>query len=212
MRQKGSFWNWYKMIGLIKALKCCQNFYRPCPGDFFQMMTLGLPWQFLWQIQICSWFFCIGDSLQSIERSCISKFVLIQHILSTQMSDTGPTVFVSCLCLLLRFCLCIYKEIKLYQCFYWSFLILCINNIDILSMCMKKCHTTSSYTCSIYLYCKGGVSDKHCFLSFFFILSSVTSKWFGYIRSLDVRILLFIACFGFNWWQIWIHTSQKLSL
>ena len=34
--QKGSFWNCYKMMGIIKALKCCQNFYHmvvcPCPG------------------------------------------------------------------------------------------------------------------------------------------------------------------------------------
>ena len=38
MGQEGSFWNWYKMIGIIKALKCCQNMYQvvvcPCPGAF----------------------------------------------------------------------------------------------------------------------------------------------------------------------------------
>ena len=28
MRQKGSFWNWYKMMGMTKALKCCQNLYQ----------------------------------------------------------------------------------------------------------------------------------------------------------------------------------------
>ena len=64
IRQKGSFWNWYKMMGKIKALKCCQNLYQvlvcPCPGAF---MTLGRSWPFLWQGQICSWCFCIGDSL-----------------------------------------------------------------------------------------------------------------------------------------------------
>ena len=27
MRQKGSFWNWYKLTGIIKPLKCCQNLY-----------------------------------------------------------------------------------------------------------------------------------------------------------------------------------------
>ena len=27
MRQKGSFWNWYKMMGIRKALKCSQNLY-----------------------------------------------------------------------------------------------------------------------------------------------------------------------------------------
>ena len=36
--------------------------------------------------------FLQGESLYSIECSCISKFVLIQHILSTQVSDTGPMV------------------------------------------------------------------------------------------------------------------------
>ena len=35
---------------------------------------------------------------------------------------------------------CIHGEISLYQSFYWRDLILCINNIDMLSMCMKKCH------------------------------------------------------------------------
>ena len=34
----------------------------------------------------------MGDSLQSIEYSCISKFVLIQHIFSIQVSDIGPVV------------------------------------------------------------------------------------------------------------------------
>ena len=29
---------------------------------------------------------------KNIEWSCISKFVLIQHILNTQVSDTGPMV------------------------------------------------------------------------------------------------------------------------
>ena len=34
----------------------------------------------------------MGDSLYSVECACISKFVLIQHILSTQVSDTDPVV------------------------------------------------------------------------------------------------------------------------
>ena len=37
-RQRGSFWNWYKMMGIIIALQCCQNLYQmvvcPCPGAF----------------------------------------------------------------------------------------------------------------------------------------------------------------------------------
>ena len=28
MKQKGSFWNWSKRVGIIKALKCCQNWYQ----------------------------------------------------------------------------------------------------------------------------------------------------------------------------------------
>ena len=34
----------------------------------------------------------MGENLCIIEFECIFKFVLIQHILSTQMSDTGPMV------------------------------------------------------------------------------------------------------------------------
>ena len=37
---KGSFWNWYKIMGIIKALKCCQNLYQvvvcQCPGFVFK--------------------------------------------------------------------------------------------------------------------------------------------------------------------------------
>ena len=96
MSQKGSFWNWYKMIGIIKALKCCQNLYQvivcPCPGAFFKWW----PWvdldHFYDRVKFVSWCFCMGAGLYSIECSCISKFVLIQHILSTQVSDTRPMV------------------------------------------------------------------------------------------------------------------------
>ena len=99
MRQKGSFWSWYKMMGIIKALKCCQNLYQvvvcPCPGAFFQMMTFSWPWPFLWPGQICFLMLLYGWQLIQdwvlmliqIECSCISKFVLIQRIFSTQVSD-----------------------------------------------------------------------------------------------------------------------------
>ena len=39
-------------------------------------------------------------------------------------------------------------------------------------------------------------------------LPSVTSKLFGYIRSCNVRLLLFICCFGFDWWRIRTYNSQ----
>ena len=95
-RQNGSFWNWYKMMGIIKALKCCQNLYQvvvcPCPGAFLKWW----PWVdldlFSDRVRFVSWCFYMGDTLYSIECSCISMFVLIYHILSTQVSDTGPMV------------------------------------------------------------------------------------------------------------------------
>ena len=97
MRQKGSFWNWYKIMGILEALKCRQNLYQvvvcPCPGAFFQMMTLGWPHgHFYDRVKFVSSCFCMSDRLYNIKCSCISKFVLIQHILSTQVSDTGPMV------------------------------------------------------------------------------------------------------------------------
>ena len=73
MRQKGSFWNWCKMMGTIKALKCCQNmfqvglFWNDDPGltltifmtgsYLFLMLLYG--WQLIehWvllYIQVCS--------------------------------------------------------------------------------------------------------------------------------------------------------------
>ena len=54
------------------------------------------PWvdldHFYDRVKFVSECFCMGESLYSIECSCISKFVLIQHILSIQVSDTGPMV------------------------------------------------------------------------------------------------------------------------
>ena len=47
MRQKGSFWNWYQIMGTIKALKYCQNLYQvvvcPCPGAIY-MFERGARW------------------------------------------------------------------------------------------------------------------------------------------------------------------------
>ena len=55
------------------------------------------PWvdldHFYDRVRFVSEYFCMGESLYSIECSCISKFVLIQHILSTQRDMTnGPLV------------------------------------------------------------------------------------------------------------------------
>ena len=36
MRQKGSFWNWYKMMGIIKAIKCCQKW-----------LCIPMPWGYI---------------------------------------------------------------------------------------------------------------------------------------------------------------------
>ena len=44
MRQKGSFWNWYKMMGIVKSLKMPElvtSGYMPMSWGCFQMMALG---------------------------------------------------------------------------------------------------------------------------------------------------------------------------
>ena len=64
----------------------------PCPGAFSNddpRLTLTI---FMTVSDLFSWCFCMGDGLYSIECSCISNFVLIQHMLRTQVSDTGPMV------------------------------------------------------------------------------------------------------------------------
>ena len=79
---------------------CCQNLYQvvvcPCPGIVFKWW----PWadldHFYDKVRFVSWCFFMGDSLYNIERPCISKFVLIQHILCTQASYTGPMVLCCC--------------------------------------------------------------------------------------------------------------------
>ena len=50
--QKGSFWNWFQMMGIIKALKCCQNLNQVvvCPGaiEMFEIVKrckISLPAQ-----------------------------------------------------------------------------------------------------------------------------------------------------------------------
>ena len=60
------------------------------------MMTLGWPWPFYDRVKCVSWCSCTGHSVYSIESSFISKFVLIQKILSTQVSDIGPMVLWFC--------------------------------------------------------------------------------------------------------------------
>ena len=54
------------------------------------------PWvdrdHFYDRVKFVSECFCMRESLYSIKCPCIYKFVLIQHILSTQVSDTGPMV------------------------------------------------------------------------------------------------------------------------
>ena len=50
MRQKGYFWIWYKMMGIIKALQCCQNLYQvvvcPCPGRHSYLRIESYFWSF----------------------------------------------------------------------------------------------------------------------------------------------------------------------
>ena len=93
----GSFWNLYKMMGIVKTLKCCHNLYQvlvcPCPEAFFSKLWPCVDLDHFYdRVKFVSWCFCMGDRLYSIGCPCLSKFVLIQHILCTQMSDTGPMV------------------------------------------------------------------------------------------------------------------------
>ena len=83
---------------------------------------------------------------------------------------------------------CLYKPINSYHSFLWSNLILCLYNVDTLNICMKEfiifvC--TDSTEIFVFLfklslakffvfftdsYCAGGwggVSNKHCLLTFF---------------------------------------------
>ena len=64
--QKGSTWNWYKRMGIIKVLKCCQNLYQvvvcPCPGAIYMF-----------------------EIVKSAKFLCLSRT-------SCQVSVTGPLV------------------------------------------------------------------------------------------------------------------------
>ena len=63
MRQKGSFWNRYKMKSFKLLPKLVLSGCMPMSWGFFQMMTLGWPWPFLWQGQICFLTFLYGWQL-----------------------------------------------------------------------------------------------------------------------------------------------------
>ena len=63
-----------------------------CPWPvaiYFQMMTLGWSWPFLWQGQICPWCFWV-TAYRATSALVFPR--LIQHIHSTQASDIGPMV------------------------------------------------------------------------------------------------------------------------
>ena len=72
--QKGSFWNMYKMMGIIKALQCCQNLYQALVlfsnDDPVLILTIFMTGSNV------SWCCCMGDRLYSTECPSISKFVL----------------------------------------------------------------------------------------------------------------------------------------
>ena len=105
MRQKGSFLNWYKIMGIIKALKCCQNLYQeivcPCPVFLFFFVCLFVCFQMIW-VDLDHFYDSVKfnpdasvwvTAYRALSAlTCISKFALIQHILSTKVSDTGPMV------------------------------------------------------------------------------------------------------------------------
>ena len=95
----------YEAKGIFLELKNDGNNSFTMLPELVPSGCMSMPWGFFFKwwpwvdldnfydcVKFVSWRFCMGDSLYSIVCSCISKFVLIQHILSTQVSDTGPMV------------------------------------------------------------------------------------------------------------------------
>ena len=95
MRQKGSFRNWYKMIRIIKALKCCRNqvVVCQCPGAFFRWW----PWVDLDHFYDRVEFVPDASVWVTAYRALSALVFLIQHILSTKVSDTGPMILWFCM-------------------------------------------------------------------------------------------------------------------
>ena len=117
---------------------------------------------------------------------------------------------------------CIHEEINLYQSFYWSFLILCKYNTDIMSMCMKKCHAPikqfwqSDYLSNLAIfmafvfsivvffidhYCTG-VSNNHCLLSFFSLI--LYCRCVGEMGGVN-ELKLFVSLKGILWKTTFCH-------
>ena len=72
-------WNLVYVIGYSSTTK------------FVQLMILDWPWPFLWHDQIC--FLMLLHGWKLIQHIVMYfKLILIQHIPSTQVSDTGPLV------------------------------------------------------------------------------------------------------------------------
>ena len=95
MRQKGSFWNWYKMMGKIKALKVCQTCTKWLYAHALRLFSNDDPGLTLIIFMTASnLFLMLLYGWQLIEHWVLLHFqaFLIQHILSTQVSDTGPVV------------------------------------------------------------------------------------------------------------------------
>ena len=64
--------------------KLVYNIWYSSTAKFLQMMTLDWPWPLLWHGQICF--------LMLLHGCKLIQLVLIQHILCTQVSNTGLTV------------------------------------------------------------------------------------------------------------------------
>ena len=98
------------MMGIIKALKCCQNLYQGLYahvlGLFFssQTMTLGWPRPFLWQGQIC--FLMLLYGWQLIQHWVLLYFQVCSNSAYPQHSVERYRSMVHCFFLFLRTCRC----------------------------------------------------------------------------------------------------------
>ena len=78
--QKGQIWSLWFLYDGTQVLPNLFKWWHWVDLDHFYDM-----------VKFVSYCFCMGESLYSIS-SYISKLILIQHILCTQVSDTGPMV------------------------------------------------------------------------------------------------------------------------
>ena len=69
LRQKGSFCNWYKTMGIIKVIKCCQNVYQVVYAHALGLYTCLKLWK-------CANFLSLPRTRSSCQVSATGPLVL----------------------------------------------------------------------------------------------------------------------------------------